>query len=241
MSAKDLMVIGGGGRLGAAVVSHWLESGDPEGLCVVGRRPEAPFPQVAYDTDLAKALKEHRPGVVLDAAPGGALEARLQALEGGEGAYVLGTTGYPRSLEPRLAALARKRAVVVASNFSPGVAVLSRLLKSMRDEVDAGRWDPAIVERHHRHKVDRPSGTALSLARLLWDEMPPDKVVSLRQGEVAGEHQVLFVGTDEELVLTHRVTHRDVFARGALLAVAFAAQSGPGLWTMADVVGFPPA
>lgn len=114
---------------------------------------------------------------------------------------------------------------------------LQSALEQIQPGIRSGVWEAAIVERHHRHKIDEPSGTAKALAQTLWEGSDQVDIRSIRQGDTVGEHQVFLSGDGEELVITHRVTDRRVFARGATLAAEFAYRSPVGVWSMADVLG----
>jgi len=123
--------------------------------------------------------------------------------------------------------------VLWAANFSLGVAVLGDLVQ--RAAAALHGWDCDIVESHHVHKKDAPSGTALALgARAEQGGLQP-RYVSLRAGDIVGEHTVQLTGPGERLELVHRATDRDVFARGALLAAQRLAGRPPGRYRVADL------
>ncbi len=170
---------------------------------------------------------------------------------------VAGTTGLDAAQKARLAAFAQRVPIVFAANMSVGVNVLVKLV-----EFAAARLGPAydveIVEMHHRHKVDAPSGTALRLgeaaakgAGVALDdhavfarqgatgERKAGTIgfATLRGGDVVGEHTVVFAGAGERIELTHRATSRATFAEGALRAARYIATRGPGVYDMADVLG----
>lgn len=168
---------------------------------------------------------------------------------------VIGTTGLSREQEAAVEALARDVAVVRAANTSIGVTLLAGLVRRAAAVLGEG-YDVEILDLHHRYKRDAPSGTALALGRAVAEgrgttpasEMgrrPGDGVrtpgavgfASLRAGDVAGEHTVLFAGEGERLELVHRASDRMAFARGALRAAAWVAGRAPGLYGMEDVLG----
>ena len=131
----------------------------------------------------------------------------------------------------------RRVAVVRAPNFSPGVALLRRALAAVLT-ARGPTWDTAILERHHRTKLDAPSGTAKLLAETVCAATGVEpEVASFRQGGVVGEHVVHLAAGDEELAFMHRAFSRGAFARGAVLAAAFARGARPGLYGMDDVLG----
>jgi len=172
-------------------------------------------------------------------------------------AHVIGATGMD---ETQLAAIGRAAAqapIVQAPNMSLGVNVLLALVERAAAVLDAD-FDIEIVEMHHRHKVDAPSGTALTLGRAAATGRTVDlnavaqKVrdgvtgprrrgdigfATLRGGDVAGDHTVIFAGEGERIELTHKASSREVFARGAVKAALWAHGKAPGLYAMTDVLG----
>ena len=140
---------------------------------------------------------------------------------------VSGTTGLAPAQHAALDRAAAAIAVLWAANFSAGVAVMEALVRQAAAALPD--WDADIVETHHVHKQDAPSGTALQLgAALAAGRGRPPHYASLRAGDVVGEHLVQFTGHGERLELVHRATDRDIFARGALLAARRLAGRPPG-------------
>ena len=177
----------------------------------------------------------------------------------GRTAWVLGTTGLSPSDDDLVRSAARTVAVVQAANFSPGVNLVLALAERLAAALPAQHYDAEIIEMHHRHKADAPSGTALALGRAVaagrgvtfqsvaqlgrhgqTGPRPPGAVgfAALRGGQVVGEHSLLFAGDSEHIALTHRAVDRSVFARGAVQAAFWAGQGrSPGLYSMMDVLG----
>jgi 4-hydroxy-tetrahydrodipicolinate reductase len=168
---------------------------------------------------------------------------------------LIGTTGIGADADKQIADAAQRIAVLRAANTSLGVAVLSNLVERAARTLGPG-WDVEIVEMHHRMKADAPSGTALALgeaaARGRGSPMKAERgrdgtglkrqegaigFASLRGGTVAGEHDVIFAGPNERLILSHRAESRMIFARGALAAARFLVGKPAGLYSMRDVVG----
>ncbi len=170
---------------------------------------------------------------------------------------VVGTTGLDARQQAAIERAARHTAIVQAANMSLGVnlllALVERVAGSLGDD-----YDIEILEMHHRHKVDAPSGTALALGEAaaagravaldavaargrdgITGERRPGDIgfAVLRGGDVAGEHAVVFAGEGERIELTHKATSREVFARGAVRALLWARDRGPGLYGMRDVLG----
>lgn len=169
---------------------------------------------------------------------------------------VLGTTGLPDTLAVDFARAAERIPLLVAPNTSLGVTVLLDLVQRAAKALPA-QFDIEIVEAHHRHKVDAPSGTALALGHAAAGGRGAsldDVAVHARAGEgarqageigfavvrggdIVGEHEVIFAGAGERVVLGHRATDRTIFARGALEAARWLAKQRPGRYAMRHVLG----
>jgi 4-hydroxy-tetrahydrodipicolinate reductase len=170
--------------------------------------------------------------------------------------HVIGTTGMQPEHDERLKAAARHCRIVKSGNMSLGVNVLASLVRRAAAALEG--FDIEIVEMHHRHKVDAPSGTALLLgeaaahgrnialsehsirARDGHTGARPEGDIgfaSLRGGSVVGDHTVIFAGDGERIELTHRAESRDNFAHGAVRAALWAHDKKPGLYSMTDVLG----
>ena len=149
-------------------------------------------------------------------------------------AFVSGTTGLSREQHEALERAGQQIPVLWAANFSLGVAVLSRLVEQAARALPG--WDLDIVESHHVHKKDAPSGTALALGAAAAAAGAQPRYASLRAGDIVGEHAVQFTGLGERIELVHRACDRDVFARGALAVGQWLAAEPPGLRTLGDWV-----
>ncbi|WP_431289927.1 4-hydroxy-tetrahydrodipicolinate reductase [Burkholderia cepacia] len=170
---------------------------------------------------------------------------------------VIGTTGFTAEQKAGLQAAAGKIGIVFAANMSVGVNVTLKLLEFAAKHFSHG-YDIEIVEAHHRHKVDAPSGTALmmgeavagALGRSLDDcavygrhgvtgERDPSSIgfAAVRGGDIVGDHTVLFAGIGERIEITHKSSSRVSYAQGALRAVRFLSARGAGLFDMQDVLG----
>ena len=143
---------------------------------------------------------------------------------------VSGTTGLSPEQRGKLDAAAAAIPLLWASNFSVGVAVLNELVECAARALPG--WDCDIVESHHVHKKDAPSGTALTLGESAQQGGAQPRYASLRAGDIVGEHLVQFAGQGERIELVHRATNRDIFARGALQAASGLAGRAPGAYTM---------
>ncbi len=144
---------------------------------------------------------------------------------------VLGTTGYTPAQLEEIRACAQRIPILMSANFSPGASLLRRLAAQARAFVPD--WDCVVLERHHRGKQDRPSGTACMLAEALF--VPPQSVLCVRAGTLRGVHEIGLYGTEESHTLTHTAESRAVFAHGALKAARFLCGRQPGLYGMDDL------
>lgn len=158
-------------------------------------------------------------------------------------ALLVGTTGLSAGILDDMGDFARSRAVMIAPNTSIGAAILDHLAGATARRLGP-RADIDIVERHHIHKRDAPSGTARRLAdtiaRATGAELPPGRVHSIRAGEIIGEHEVAFACPEEILKISHEVTNRDVFVRGALDIAAWISARPAGLHTIEDFLNLSP-
>jgi 4-hydroxy-tetrahydrodipicolinate reductase len=170
---------------------------------------------------------------------------------------VIGTTGFDDAGKAEIAAAADKVGLVVAPNMSVGVNVTLKLLEMAAKSFAEG-YDIEIVEAHHRHKVDAPSGTALKMGEVIADaigrdlkecavygregvtgERDPSTIgfATVRGGDVVGDHTVMFLGTGERIEISHKSSSRVTYAHGALRAARFLADKSHGLYDMQDVLG----
>lgn len=190
--------------------------------------------------------------IVIDFSAGSALVAALTHLKDGT-ALVSGTTGLSPAQEAALTGATKRIPVFRSGNFSIGIAVLSALARQATAALGAG-WDVEILEMHHKHKVDAPSGTAL----MLGDACAQGRDVSLREvavhdreglrrdgdigfsvlrgGGVYGNHEIRIVSESEMITLGHQALNRDVFAHGALSAADWLIGRAPGLYDMSDLI-----
>jgi len=224
-SRVRVALIGAAGRMGKTI--NDLASSDPGiaiiARCDLGDRIEQAIKNcdVAIDFSQAQATSEICAAALQHDKP-----------------LVIGTTGHSPEQRRLIQDAARSLGIVFASNFSVGVNVLFWLTRKAAEHL--GDFDVEIVETHHKMKKDAPSGTAKTLAevlktaRKLQDEIP---IQSIREGEVVGEHSVIFTASSERLELTHRATSREIFARGALRAAKWITGKPAGLYDMQDVLG----
>ena len=170
---------------------------------------------------------------------------------------VIGTTGFTDVQKAEIAAYAQRTAIMMAPNMSVGVNVTFKLLQMAAKAMATG-YDIEIIEAHHRHKVDAPSGTALKMGEVIADalgrdlkecavyaregvtgERDPSSIgfATIRGGDIVGDHTVLFAGIGERIEITHKSSSRATYAQGSLRAVRFLAGRQTGLFDMFDVLG----
>lgn len=213
-----LLVHGASGRMGRAVLRLAAADARFDVVAAVSRSgaqvPDSAVPALASDA-LAQCP---RFDIAIDFSLPSALPGLLSACVARKAGLVSGTTGLDPALRAAISAAARDIPVAWASNFSLGVVVLEDLLRRAAGVLP---WAADIVEIHHVHKLDAPSGTAITLAAAIAQvqgQTPP--IESIREGEVVGTHRVRLRGPGESLELTHAATDRDIFARGALETAA---------------------
>jgi 4-hydroxy-tetrahydrodipicolinate reductase len=169
---------------------------------------------------------------------------------------VIGTTGFSEAEKAEIKAISKDIAIVMAPNMSVGVNVTLKLLEMAAKALATG-YDIEIIEAHHRHKVDAPSGTALKMGEVIADalgrdlkdcavyaregvtgERDPSSIgfATIRGGDIVGDHTVLFAGTGERIEVTHKSSSRATYAQGSLRAVRFLASQQNGLFDMFDVL-----
>ncbi|MFM1991723.1 MAG: 4-hydroxy-tetrahydrodipicolinate reductase [Pseudomonadota bacterium] len=259
-------IAGASGRMGRMLVETVLDAPD---ATLVGALDVAGSPGIGRDAgesigrttgvpvtaDFGVALE--RADVLIDFTrpEGTRLHLRECAARGVR--MVIGTTGFDEAGRREIAAAAERVGIVFAPNMSVGVNVTFRLLEVAAKLLSEG-YDIEVIEAHHRHKVDAPSGTALGMGRAIAGALGKDldAVATwarhgvtgereagtigfsvVRGGDIVGDHTVLFAGTGERIEITHRSSSRATYAQGSLRACRFLAQRGAGLYDMQDVLG----
>jgi 4-hydroxy-tetrahydrodipicolinate reductase len=262
----QVAVAGATGRMGHMLIEALGDSGD----CVLAGAVDVPSsPAIGND---AAAFLGHASGVpvvsdvrqaiahaqvLIDFTRPDGTMAHLAACREKGVKMVIGTTGFTDTQKAQIADAARDIAIVLAPNMSVGVNVTMKLLEMAARALATG-YDIEVIEAHHRHKVDAPSGTALkmgeviaaALGRDLKDcavyerhgetgERDPSTIgfASIRGGDIVGDHTVLFAGTGERIEITHRSASRATYAQGSLRAVRFLGARSSGLFDMFDVLG----
>jgi 4-hydroxy-tetrahydrodipicolinate reductase len=267
MPDMRLIVAGAGGRMGRTLVKAISETPglllagatEGEGSALVGQDSGVlaglPPNRVPVTSDV-RALTMAADGILDFTVPAATVKLARLAAET-HLAHIIGTTGLSTADDAVIAEAATKTAIVKSGNMSLGVNLLAVLTRKVAAALDQ-EFDIEIVEMHHNKKVDAPSGTALLFGEAAAQGRKIDLkthsergrdghtgarkagtigFASLRGGNVAGDHSVIFAGVDERIELTHKATDRMIFARGALKAAKWAHGRTPGLYSMLDVLG----
>ena len=240
-----IAIIGAAGRMGHMLVSLAKERGF----------------DVAYKVDALEGYDKtfgDDTQAVVDFSHHSALPSSISKAAAIGAAYVIGTTGLSAEEQSVVNEAAKKIPVVQSGNYSLGVNLLLGFAKKA-GEVLGEQYDVEVVEMHHKHKKDAPSGTALMLAKAVaagrgvdfdskavygrkgdTGERPAGEIAvhALRGGSVVGDHTVMFAGDVERIELVHKAQSREAFAAGALESAKWAEGKTPGLYTMLDVLGF---
>ena len=261
-----IVIAGSSGRMGRMLIEAVLASAD---LQLHGALDVASSPALGQD---AGAFLGRTTGVIIRADLDGALSgadvlidftrpegtlAHLTACARLGVNAVVGTTGFSDAQKAEIGVLAQSVAIVMAPNMSVGVNVVLRLLEVAARALSEG-YDIEVIEAHHRHKVDAPSGTALKMGEVLAQALGRDLKTcgvfsregvtgerdpstigfsTIRGGDIVGDHTVLFAGTGERIEISHRSSSRAGYAQGSLRAARFLATHRTGLFGMNDVLG----
>ena len=265
MMKTKVVIAGTSGRMGHALLEGVLADANLQLHAALDR---ADSPQIGQDagahlgkntgvkitSDIAAALKNAH--VLVDFTRPEASLAYLEACKQAGVKHVIGTTGFTVEQKAKIAAATKEIAIVFAPNMSVGVTLLLDLVEQAAKVLNDG-YDIEVVEMHHRHKVDAPSGTALRLGEAAAQGLGQDlndcaiyaregvtgereagKIgfATLRGGDVVGDHTVVFAGIGERVEITHKASSRATFALGALRAAKFLQSKSTGLFDMRDVL-----
>lgn len=266
MSSLNIAVAGASGRMGRMLIEAIQNAPDATlaGALDVPGAPGLGSDAAAFlgkpagaaiESDLAKGLKDAH--YLIDfTRPEGTLK-HLEYCAANGIKMIIGTTGFDEAGKAAIAEASKKIAIVFAPNMSVGVNVTMKLLEMAAKSFSEG-YDIEIIEAHHRHKVDAPSGTALKMGEVIADALGRDlKEVgvyaregvtgerdpstigfsTIRGGDIVGDHTVLFAGIGERIEITHKSASRVTYAHGSLRAARFLADKNNGLYDMQDVLG----
>lgn len=261
-----IAIAGGNGRMGRALIEATLDARDATlagttvrpGSSLVGVDAAELVGRASVGATVVDDVSGiDNAGVLIDFTTIAATLAHLRWCLEAKVPCVIGTTGFSEAEERLIAEASQQIPIVYAPNFSVGVNVvldlLDRAARVLGDDVDI-----EVVEAHHRHKVDAPSGTALAMGRTVaharghqLDDVavfgrqgrtgarPRDQIgfATVRAGDIVGEHTVMFATEGERVEITHKASSRRTFADGAVRAALWASQAAPGLYSMRDVLG----
>ena len=263
---QRVAVAGASGRMGHMLIEAILNSSD---CLLAAALDRADSPAIGTDpsaflgkpsglkieSDVRAALS--KADCLIDfTRPEGTMEHLAVAADLGVG-VVIGTTGFSDEQKAQIAEFAQKTSIVFAPNMSVGVNVTFKLLEMAAKALQQGGYDIEIVEAHHKHKVDAPSGTALKMGEVIAEaqgtkladravyerfghtgERKADTIgfATVRGGDIVGDHTVLFAGTGERIEIAHKSSSRAGYANGSLRAVAYLADKKTGQYDMYDVL-----
>ncbi len=267
MSGMKIAVLGASGRMGQMLIKA-IDEAEAAYVFAVTERPGHDW----IGQDLGEAMGGGARGVpvsddplevfakaeaVIDFTSPDATTEHAALAAQARCVHVIGTTGFSEDHLAKIAAAARHTTIIRAGNMSLGVNLLTELTRQVAKSLDAD-WDIEVVEAHHKHKVDAPSGTALMLGEAAADgrgvrlaevaDRGRDGITgarkkgdigftAIRGGDVVGEHDVIFAAAGERIVIRHLATDRMIFARGAIKAALWGKDQKPGEYAMTDVLG----
>lgn len=266
MTPQRVAIAGSAGRMGRALIEALAQAGDFQ-LKAALERSDSPFLGkdagelagspcgVRISADLERSLAGC--DVLVDFTRPDATLKHLEICRSRGIRMVIGTTGFTPEQKKLIGAASGDTAIVMAPNMSVGVNLTFRLIELAAKVLNEG-YDVEIIEAHHRHKVDAPSGTALRMGEVIAQALGRDLAecavygregvtgerkpatigfATVRGGDIVGDHTALFAGTGERVEITHRAASRATFALGALRAARFLAAKKTGLFDMQDVLG----
>lgn len=265
---RRIAVMGAAGRMGKILIEAVQQTAGTAGLTAAVDRPDSTLVGadagelagigrlgVSLSGDLAGAVDEF--DVLIDFTHPSVTLKNLEVCRRAGKAMVIGTTGFSVEEKERLAVAAKDIPIVFAANYSVGVNLCLKLLDTAA-RVLGDEADIEIIEAHHRHKVDAPSGTALRMGEVVAEALGRDlqKVAvygregqtgarerdtigfaTVRAGDVVGDHTVLFAADGERVEITHKASSRMTFAKGAVRAALWLDEKPAGLYDMQDVLG----
>jgi len=255
-------IIGGAGRMGQAIARASLEYTDLELTRVYDLNIDSLkviYPvqgtRVEFHSGIDSDNSEGINGLIDFSIPEATRKSLAVASER-QIPIVIGTTGFDQEMMDEIKEVSTRIPVLLSFNMSIGVNILFYLAEIAARALKGRGFDAEMMEIHHKHKTDAPSGTAKTLETILLKEMGLDSNVTygregftgerkdntlgsmaLRGGDVVGDHTVFFLGNGERIELKHQATSREIFARGAIDALVFLTKNKPGLYTMRDLLG----
>ncbi len=248
----EIIMVGCNGRMGQVISNLVAQDENAKIVAGVdvfddGRNPYPVFKNLEECTVAADA--------VIDFSSPKSLEVLLRVSKKRNLPLVLCTTGYSEEDIKKIEEASKEVAILRSANMSLGVNTLLKLVSVAANVLARADFDVEIIEKHHNQKVDAPSGTALALADAINEALnneyhymydrskvreKRDKkeigISAVRGGNIVGEHEVIFAGTDEVIEFKHTAYSKAIFAKGAITAAKYLAGKGPGLYSMTDVI-----
>ncbi|MFP4473553.1 MAG: 4-hydroxy-tetrahydrodipicolinate reductase [Candidatus Omnitrophota bacterium] len=239
-----IAVTGCYGRMGQRITALAVEDPQLEVVTLLERKehPDAGKPLQGLPVcSEREALAQNGAEVLIDFTAPDATVANARYCAGKGIAMVIGTTGFNEKHVNALQECAQSIPMVIGSNMSVGVNVLFKLAEVLARSLPE-IYRAGITEAHHIHKKDSPSGTAKTLAAVIEQfsdpkrTVPWDEIEAIREGEIIGDHDVVFEGPDDAITIRHHAKNRDIFAKGSLVAAKFLAAKEPRVYTMQEVL-----
>ncbi len=223
--------------MGSLIVDNVVQAPDMKLVAAFDR--QLCKPEVIDAARISEVLHDQKPDVLIDFTVASSSVEIIKAAATANVRLVVGTTGFsPEQHQEASQAVEGSIAAIISPNFSIGVNVFWKLAKEASKSLPGTAYSAEIIEAHHKHKLDAPSGTAIKAMDIIR-EVDPTRAIgsySIRSGDIVGDHTVLFIGDGERLEITHRLHSRQALVNGALLAARFIVRKSPGLYTMDDLM-----
>ena len=240
MTSNDkitVAVTGACGRMGRLIIDNVTQA--PDMTLVAAFDKQSCNSGVIDASRLAEILKTVNPDVLVDfTVASSSVEIIKTAADAGV-RLVVGTTGFtPEHHAEAKKAIEGQVAAIISPNFSIGVSVFFQLVKNASERLPSAAYAAELIEAHHKHKIDAPSGTAVKAIDIIKDVDQARSIgsYSIRAGDIVGDHSVLFIGDGERLEISHQLHSRQALASGAILATRFIVKQPPGLYSMDDLM-----
>ena len=237
-SAKiRVAVTGACGRMGSLIVENVKKAPDMELVAAFDRN--ICNDAVTDASQLSETLHRVKPEVVIDFTEASSSTEIIKTAAAAGVRLVVGTTGHSANQREEIRnAIDGKVAALISPNFSIGVNVFWRLVKEASEHLPSPAYPAEVIEAHHKHKIDAPSGTAVKAMDVIKEAGGERQIgsYSIRSGDIVGDHTVLFIGDGERLEITHRAHSRQAFASGAMMATRFVVAKPPGMYSMDDLM-----
>jgi 4-hydroxy-tetrahydrodipicolinate reductase len=233
----EVAVTGACGRMGRMIIDNVTQA--PDMTLVAAFDKQSCNSDVIDVSKLAETLKSVSPDVLVDFTVAASSVEIIKKAAGAGVRLVVGTTGFtPEQRAEAKKAIEGHVAAVISPNFSIGVNVFFQLVKKASESLPSAAYAAELIEAHHKHKIDAPSGTAVKAIGIIKevDRSRPIGSYSIRAGDIVGDHSVLFIGDGERLEISHQAHSRQAFASGAMLATRFIVKQPPGLYSMDDLM-----